>query len=118
MILDIKKIVKNIVVLLAAKKYVEIAKKEEAESLMVHSKLSAEEIKTAIDDFRETIFVPNDDIFDAIDIVKIENSNKEAYSIDFDLWTLESGLSDLTLQLTATRHTDSIEVELDNIHVL
>lgn len=108
---NIKKIVKDIVVLLAGKKYIEIVK-------AVNSQLSADEIKAAIDDFGEEIIIPNDDIFNAIDIIKIENSDQEAYSIDFDLWTKESGLSDLTLQLTVTKHIDSIEIELDNIHVL
>lgn len=106
-----KKTVKDIVVLLAEKKYAEISK-------IVNGKLSADEIKAAIDDFGEEIIIPNDDIFNAIDIVQIENSDQEAYSIDFDLWTKESGLSDLTLQLTVKKYADCIEIKLDNIHVL
>lgn len=106
-----KKTVKDIIVLLAEKKYAEITK-------TVNGRLSADEIKAAIDDFGETIFIPNDDIFNAIDIVQIEKPDYEAYSIDFDLWTKESGLSDLTLQLTVIKNVDSIEIELDNIHVL
>lgn len=108
---DIKSLVKNIVLLLASEKYNEI-------TATINSKLSAAEMKTIIDDFGETIFIPNNDIFNAVDIVQIENSDQEAYSVDFDLWTKESGMSDLTLQLTVTKHLSSIEVELDNIHVL
>lgn len=111
MSLDMKKIVKEIVVLLANKKYIEILK-------VANSKLSADEIKSIVDDFAEEIITPDDDIFNTIDFIKIENSNQESYSVDFDLWTKESGLSDLTLQLTVTKCVGSVEIELDNIHVL
>lgn len=111
MSLDMKKIVKDLVVLLAEKKYAEIVE-------TVNSRISADEIEIVIDDFGETIFIPNDDIFNAIDIVQIENPDHEVYSVDFDLWTKEGGLSDLTLQLTVIKNVDSIEIELDNIHVL
>lgn len=107
----IKNTVKKIVELLADKKYDEL-------KAITKSDLSPAEIKAIIEEFGERIIVPSDDKFDGIDIVEIEIAETESYSVDFDLWTKESGLSDLTLQLTVINGNGNIRAILDSIHVL
>lgn len=78
--------------------------------------LSSDDISTIIEDFGETLIIPNPKDLEQLNIIDIDENE---WAIDFDLWTKESGKSDLTIQLTIKKNLDnSLSVELDDIHVL
>jgi hypothetical protein len=78
--------------------------------------LSSNDISTIIEDFGETLIIPNIEDLEQVNIIDVEENE---WAIDFDLWTKESGKSDLTIQLTVKKNLDnSLNVEFDDIHVL
>lgn len=78
--------------------------------------LSPDDILNIIEDFGETLIVPNPKDLEQLNIIDVEENE---WAIDFDLWTKESGKSDLTIQLTIKKNLDnSLSTELDDIHVL
>lgn len=102
---------KQLINLLVTKQYDTIIKTTK------QNKLTADEIKNAIDDFGETLIMPEN--FKNIDIIEVKNDKTKQWSVDFDLWTQESGVSDLTLQLTLFQNSgNELEVIIDDIHVL
>ena len=81
-------------------------------------RMSDDEIKRAIRDYGKTICTPPKRAFDLMDVVAIRNAAIPQFSVRMPLWTEEEGRSDLTLELTIRIPDKSIEVELDDIHVL
>lgn len=78
--------------------------------------LSSNDISTIIEDFGETLIIPNTKDLEQLNIIDVE---KNEWVVDFDLWTKESGKSDLTIQLTVKKNLDnSLSTELNDIHVL
>lgn len=78
--------------------------------------LSSDDILNIIEDFGETLIVPSLEELKQLNIVDIDENE---WAIDFDLWTKESGKSDLTIQLTVKKNSDnSLNIQLDDIHVL
>lgn len=78
--------------------------------------LSSNDISTIIEDFGEALIIPNPKDLEQLNIIDVEENE---WAIDFDLWTKESGKSDLTIQLTIKKNLDnSLSTELDDIHVL
>lgn len=78
--------------------------------------LSSNDILNIIEDFGETLVVPKLEQLEELNIIDIDENE---WAIDFDLWTRESGKSDLTIQLTIKRNSDkSLDIKLDDIHVL
>ncbi len=107
------KTIMKIVELLVKKKY------QALELLSNGSRLSASEINQAICDYDAELIMPPQDDFLNIDSIEIINSNPKSWSIRYDLWTVEEGRSDLTLEVTLIDTDDDLfKAELDNIHVL
>jgi len=78
--------------------------------------LNSSDILNIIEDFGETLIIPEFKELEQLNIIDIEESE---WAIDFNLWTKESGKSDLTLQLIVKKNLDSsLNIELDDIHVL
>lgn len=100
----------NIITLLVNKNYKEFTE------IVNCQDLSPIDISNIIEDFGETLVAPNIEDLEQINIIDIDINE---WAIDFDLWTKESGKSDLTIQLTVKKNIDDgLEVELDDIHVL
>jgi hypothetical protein len=76
-------------------------------------RLSATEIKQAVDQYGRSLEMPPED--SELDIVEIEGG--KGWSVRCDLWTKEEGRSDLTLELTIVNE-NNFRVEVDDIHVL
>jgi hypothetical protein len=81
--------------------------------------LTAEEIKEGIEEYGRTLVMPPDETFEELDVVETGTPNAPSYAIQFDLWTVEGGHSDLTLSLTLTRKDDdSYALQIDDLRSL
>ncbi len=82
-------------------------------------RLTAEEMKSAIREYGDTISMPPDIAFRDLDIIEIVGTEPQAWSVRFDLWTEKEGVSDLSLELTLIDSAnDLLQIEIDNIHVM
>jgi len=107
-----KEPVRQIIDLLVAKKYAELA------SLTHGVRLPVEEIGSAVADYgRELVSVP-EDAFGLMDVVEVKNALPRRWAVTMPLWTQEEGRSDLSVELTLIESGTSFIVELDDIHVL
>ncbi|UVM53796.1 hypothetical protein LOY37_15600 [Pseudomonas sp. B21-012] len=93
---------------------------QKIESLTSKGGLTADEMCRAIDDYGQKLTTPtSEELNSSIDAIKINCSNKEAWSIQLPLWTEEEGESDLTLEVTVTlSNGDGIQIQIENIHIL
>lgn len=99
--------------LLVAGMYVEIAQ------LTNNQHLTAEELRQAVVGYGRNLIIPPEAEWKPRSVVELEGSTPRAWSVYVDLWTLEEGRSDLTLELTLRESgTDTYRVEVDNLHVL
>ncbi len=81
-------------------------------------RLTQSEMASAVNEYGRTIVVPPGQVIPNLDVVKVENSEPESWSVDVPLWTKEEGRSDLTLEVTMTESgRDLMDVEIDDIHV-
>lgn len=109
----IEKTVRLIVSLLVNGEYEKLAK------ITNNTRLRAEHIRESIDEYPATLSVPPESAFDNIDVLEISGSSPKQWSVRFDLWTMEEGLSDLSAEMTLIESDDEIlKIELDGIHVL
>ncbi|WEX87116.1 hypothetical protein PZN02_003472 [Sinorhizobium garamanticum] len=81
-------------------------------------RLSAEQMRQAIEEYGRTPVMPPDDAFLDIDAIALTNSDARVWSVRFDLWTHEEGRSDLSLECTIVIDNGTLDIEVDNIHVL
>jgi hypothetical protein len=81
-------------------------------------RLTADEIRGAVKQYGGTSTMPPDPGFSAIDVIEVENSKPPRYAVSIDLWTVEEGSSDLTLELTIVDSDGEPLVQLDGLHVL
>jgi hypothetical protein len=82
-------------------------------------RLSESLMQQAVAEYGRTLVIPPDSALDQLDVIEIDRSNPRAWSVRVDLWTLEEGRSDLSLECTLIdRPGDLLVVEIDNLHVL
>lgn len=82
-------------------------------------RLSASMLRQAVTDYGRTLVMPPASTLDQLDVIRIEGSNPLSWSVRVDLWTVEEGRSDLTLECTLIDCPDDmLVVEIDNLHVL
>jgi hypothetical protein len=81
-------------------------------------RLSAEEIKTAVEQYGQKLALPPSEAFQKMDVVKVQAANPARWSVTMPLWTEEEGRSDLSIELTIIRDGADFLIELDDIHVL
>lgn len=82
-------------------------------------RLSASLLEEAVHDYGRTLVMPPQSALDCLDVVEIENSDPCAWSIRVDLWTVEEGRSDLSLECTLIDSPGAmLTAEIDNLHVL
>lgn len=105
--------VRHVVNLLAAQEYSAL------QLLSGGKRLSGKDIQNAVAEYGRTIIPLPDAALQKIDYVAIAASKKEAWSVQCPIFTVEEGLSDLTLELRLQRgKSDNYEVTLDGLHVL
>jgi hypothetical protein len=84
----------------------------------VSSRLSANDLKRAIDEYGQRLVPPPSDVYLNLDAVHVRDSSASTWSVRVPLWTQEEGRSDLTLELTVTFTATGPSVTLDDLHVL
>ena len=88
------------------------------ESLSGGVRLTAAEMARAVREYGRTLVMPPEEAF-GLDVIEIEGARPREWRVSVDLWTVEEGQSDLTLELTLRESDKEIyDVEIDNIHVL
>ncbi|MGD9562998.1 MAG: hypothetical protein AB7F88_12635 [Pyrinomonadaceae bacterium] len=103
----------RLVRLLVEKKYSEIA------LITKNQRLTETQISEAISEYGRTLINPPSSFPESVDITPVIDSNPPRWSVDFPLWTLEEGESDLSIEMTCYDNgNDELEIELDGIHVL
>lgn len=104
---------REVVELLVAGEY------EQLENLTKSRRLSADELRSAVDDYGERLCLPPRHVFEEVDALELTGSIPAKWSVRIDLWSVREGRSDLSLEMTlAAADGDAMEVEIDNIHVL
>lgn len=107
--------VREVVSLLVLGRYKELA------VLTCETRLTHETIQEAVESYGRTLIDPPESSFKDIDVVKVKDAFPGQYSVRFDLYSVEEGRSDLSLECTLIddhSETSSMRVEIDNIHVL
>lgn len=102
--------VARVVDLLVARDYLEI------ERITGGRRLTAAMIQEAIETYGRTLAPPDEEV--RLDVIEVEGATDRTWSVRAELFTLEEGRSDLTLECTVVERDGEISVELDNLHVL
>lgn len=75
-------------------------------------------MQQAIADYGRTLAMHPSSAIDQLDVIEIDGSRPKAWSVRVDLWTVEEGRSDLSLECTLIdRPGDLLAAEVDNLHV-
>ena len=88
------------------------------EAITGGNRLPANEIEEAIHQYGRTVELPPNGRIEDADVVAVEGSDPQRWSVWLRLWTAEEGRSDLTLETTVV-DSDRPEylVEIDNLEV-
>ncbi|MHB8875585.1 MAG: DUF7668 domain-containing protein [Myxococcaceae bacterium] len=87
------------------------------EQLTNARRLSAEQLKSTVEEYGRTLQLPPDGDL-RIDAIEVAGARPKTWSVRCDLWTVEEGHSDLTLELTVREGAETYSVETDGLHVL
>ena len=91
---------------------------EGVEFLTRKERMTAEEMKQAIEEYGRTLVDLPQEGLRALEFTRIRSATPSKWSVAVPLWTEEEGRSDLTLELTLTEEQTWTKIELDDIHVL
>ncbi|MGN6368781.1 MAG: ankyrin repeat domain-containing protein [Phycisphaerae bacterium] len=106
------RVIEPLVIMLVGKSYDELLE------IVDKSRMTAADIAKCIRSYGRTLKLPPADAYDFIDAVAIDASATPQWSVRVNLWTVEEGKSDLTLELTVTERSPRYAVEIDDLHVL
>jgi hypothetical protein len=82
-------------------------------------RLTAEQLREAVEEYGRELQMPLEVVFDNLDVIEIEGAIPRAAWVLVDLWTVEEGRSDLTLEIRLTDTGGELyDMEIDNLHVL
>ncbi len=104
--------IRHVIELLVQKKFSEIV------NLTGGTRLDATSIHNALSDYGRTLVMPPDDAYKNMDVIAIKDATPPRWSVRMNLWTVEEGMSDLSIELTVTESGDDFAIELDDIQVL
>jgi hypothetical protein len=83
-------------------------------------RLSAEDLRRAIANYGRTLNIPPDKVLEqelVRDAVPIRGET-DRWALVADLWTVEEGRSDLSLEATAEATPGGIRVSIEDLHVM
>ena len=82
-------------------------------------RLSAGELKGAVESYGKKLRLPPPEAVEPRSVVEIKSASPMRWSVYVDLWTEEEGRSDLTLEMTVIDGPGaSHSIEIDDLHVL
>lgn len=109
----IKATVAHILTLLVARNYTAI------EKFTNRTRLSEDQLRQAVSGYGRTLVMLPAWAFDQLDVIEVTGANPMTWSVRVDLWTVEEGRSDLSLECTLIdRPGEFLVAEIDNLHVL
>ena len=109
----IREVVRRVASLLAHGDY------DALERLSRGKRLTAAELKQAVQEYGRTLVMPPDEAFERLDVVDVDAFSPKRHGVRLDLWTAQEGRSDLTLEITITdTGPESYDVQIDDLHVL
>ena len=83
-------------------------------------RLTAEQLRQAAEEYGRELRMPPEPVFGNIeDVIELEDATWRAWSVLVDLWTVEEGRSDLTLELVLTETGgEQYDIQIWDLHVL
>ena len=82
-----------------------------------YSRCNPEDVERVIREYNRTIIeVPIQEI-ENTEVIKLIKE-KDTFAIDIDLWTIEEGRSDLTLQIIVENNRNKSRIGIEDLHVL
>jgi hypothetical protein len=82
-------------------------------------RLTAEQLRQAVEEYGRELQMPPEVVFHNLDVNEIEAAIPRAEWVLVDLWTVEEGRSDLTLEIRLTDTGGALyDIEINNLHVL
>jgi hypothetical protein len=82
-------------------------------------RLTAAHFEEGVREYGRTLVMPPDPVFERLDVVEVKNVTPRRWGVRVDLWTVEEGRSDLTLEVTLVeQYGEEPLVEVDDLHVL
>jgi hypothetical protein len=93
-------------------------KYEEIEELTQGIRLTATDIRNAIEEYGCHLMHPPVEEYATLDIIEVQAAPVPTFAVCMDLWTREEGRSDLSMELTMIEEDNGVRIELDDIHVL
>jgi hypothetical protein len=82
-------------------------------------RLTAEQLRQAVEEYGRELQMPPEVVFDNLDVYEIEGAISRAWWVLVDLWTVEEGRSDLTLEIRLTETGGELYyIDINNLHVL
>jgi len=111
--LKIRDTVRRLVEMLVAEDY------DAIEEATRGRRLTAEQLGQAVDEYGRELQMPPQVVFHNFGVNETEGAIPRAWWVLVDLWTVDEGRSDLTLEIRIT-HTggELYDIEIDNLHVL
>ena len=81
--------------------------------------MTTEQLRQALEHYGRELQMPSEVEYDNLDVNEIEGAIPRAWWVLVDLWTVEEGRSDLTLEIRLTETGGELyDIEIDNLHVL
>lgn len=79
-------------------------------------RLTIRELEDAVMSYGRELTLPSEGFLDRTDVYELDDG--AGWSLDVPLWTLEEGLSDLTLSLDLKSDSDGLTLGISDLHVL
>jgi hypothetical protein len=106
-------VVRTIVDLLVRGDYVEV------ERLTEGVRLTADELRFAVDRYGRRLVDPPDSAWSKLDAVLVTDAEPPRHHVTFDLWAEDEGQSDLTLEMWLSEAPDGgFRAQILNLHTL
>ena len=80
------------------------------------SRVHQDDFVRTVREFGRTFAMPRGPL--QLDVISVRRAVVPQWSIIADLWTVEDGLSDLSLELTARKTGSRVELAIDDLRVL
>ena len=82
-------------------------------------RLTAEQLRQAVEEYGRELRMQPESVFDNLDVIEIKDATRRAWSLLVDLWTVEEGRSDLTLDVVLTETGGELyDIQIWDLHVL
>lgn len=81
------------------------------------SRLNADDVQGVIDDYGCRLVSPPEGAYTDLDVVRVTAATVPTWSVWAPIYTVEEGISDLTLQMTVVLSEGKVNIELNDIRV-